>query len=76
MKNERQLKKKKIFFIFGHPNNLPSTEQATKTQSKQGKFFCLSFFIVFNRVSVLKCRFGAWQKGFLRKFAYCVSVLK
>ena len=43
-KNERE--KKLILFwlsFFIDANNLPSTEQATKTQPKQGKFFSLIF---------------------------------
>ena len=59
-----------------HANNLPSTEQATKIQPKQDKFFVLSFFIVLTVYLLFKCRFVAWQRGFPRKIAYCVSVSK
>ena len=51
-------------------NNLPSTQQVTKTHPKQNKFLSLSFFIIF------KCRFVAWQRGFPWKCAHCVSVSK
>ena len=55
--------------------NLPrSTGQATKTQPKQDTF-SLSHFSSFLTIYLLfKCRSVAWQRGFPRRFAYCVSV--
>ena len=66
--------------IFGEiplsSHNLPSSEQATKTQPKQDYYF-ISHFSSFLTVYLLfKCRFVAWQRGFPRKFAFCVSVSK
>ena len=51
-----------------------NTEQAAITQPKQDKSF-LSFFIIFNRWSVVKVLFCGLIRGFPWKFAYCVSVL-
>ena len=38
--------------------------------------FSLSFFIIFNLYLLFKCHFVAWQRGFPKKCAVCVSMSK
>ena len=54
-----------------HANNLPSTQQVTKTQPKQ-----VSLSLSLSLTHIFKYRFVAWQGGFPWMFAHCVPVSK